>query len=193
MKKALLILLAALIVIGAFYLAGKTKEPARVPAVKEIPSVKEYSSDQFKISFKYPAYYFLEEEDVDVSHRLHHRITLTEDTQENKAIREGSLVGGEGPISITIDIYQNNLDKQSAEYFIKNTSESNYKLGNGDLASTTKGTLFGIEYAWSGLYEGKSMVVSKNSFIYMFSVTRLGQSDRILADFEGILQTAAIE
>jgi hypothetical protein len=118
---------------------------------------------------------------------------LTEDTSENKAVREGDAPGREGPTAITIDVYQNNLDKQDAESFIKGSSDSNYKLGNGVLATTTRGSVVGTEYSWSGLYEGRSFVIAKPDYIYMFSVTRLDSTDRILQDFDNLLRTVTIK
>ncbi len=196
MKKLLLIGVIAAVAIAIAIAVAMNSGRASTPVAKDatIPSetMKTYVSEKYGITFQYPSYYFLEERDIDLTRRVHHEIILTEDTEENRAIREGRMVGGEGPVAITIDIFQNNLDKQTAEQFIINTSESNYKLGNGDLASTTKGSVSGMIYDWSGLYEGRSFVVSKPAYVYMFSVTRLNPEDRIVADFEGVLQTATI-
>jgi hypothetical protein len=194
MKRAILIIGTIILVIGAFWLVGKNKQEA-VPVQSEqaTSTTKTYTSTTYDLSFTYPDYYYLEEKDIDLANRVHHQIILTEDTDENRLVREGKSPGREGPVAITIDIFQNNLDNITAEQFITGNSASNYKLGDGKMQNVTKGTISGIEYSWSGLYEGKSLVVAKPDYIYMFSVTRLEPSDRIAADFEGVLQTAAIQ
>lgn len=142
------------------------------------------SSPEFGLSFSYPSTYKATVRDIDRTHRIHRHIDLT----------EGEAVpNGEGSTSITIDIYQNNLDRQTAHGFVTGHSDSNYKLGSGAIATTTYGSLQGLEYTWSGLYEGRSFVVSRPDWIYIFSVTRLDPTDKILGDFEDVLETVRIE
>jgi hypothetical protein len=191
-KRPILALFVILLAIFAVYIAKNPTGVQVADTTKRPVETKLYSSNKYGLSFNYPAGYYLEEKDVNTAERLHHQIILTEDTEENRLVREGQAPGREGPVAITIDIYQNNLDKMSAMGFITGTGDSNYKLGNGTISTTTKGTITGFEYEWSGLYEAKSLVVALPSYIYMFSVTRINPDDRIVADFEGILQTATI-
>ncbi|HWO07745.1 MAG TPA: hypothetical protein VNM40_04170, partial [Candidatus Paceibacterota bacterium] len=90
---------------------------------------------------------------------------------------------GEGPPAITIDIYQNNLDNQTAEEWIRNSSVSNFKLGDGTLSSTTVGGNPALSYRWSGLYEGTTIVVAQPDWIYAFSVTYFEPGAEIVQDF----------
>jgi hypothetical protein len=147
--------------------------------------VVEYSSKEFGVSFLYPSEYVLTERDIDRTHRVHHAIALI-----NKADIDPKA--SEGPRAITLDIFQNNLDKQTALGFITGSSDSNYKLGPGNIATTTHGVLEGLEYTWSGLYEGRSFVVSTPEYIYLFAATRIDPQDRIIADFDRLLKTVVI-
>ena len=186
-KKSIAIALFAVAI--ALWLSLRERALAPIAPALE----KTYASSQYRVSFKYPAHYFLEEKDIELSHRIRHQIILTEDTEENKSLREGEVRAGEGPVSITIDIFQNNLDHQDARSFITGAGDSNYKLGNGLIATTTHGSVEGLEYAWSGLYEGVSFVSATDAFIYMFSVTWLTPQDRIIADYDAILKSVAIK
>ncbi|MBI5134203.1 MAG: hypothetical protein HZA81_02340 [Candidatus Taylorbacteria bacterium] len=152
-----------------------------------------YSSGRFGLSFEYPKGYYLEEREVSAAERLHYQIVLTEDTEWNRRLRSGEVPPTEGPTSITIDVFQNDLDQDTARGFITGSNNSNYKLGDGVVATTTRGSLEGLEYSWSGLYEGRSFVVASPRYIYMFSVTRLDPSDRILKDFNEVMETVSIE
>jgi hypothetical protein len=174
--KLLLIAVIALLVWGGFKI---------YEGEDTVRSLKTYSSED--ISFQYPAYFFLEERVVNSSQRYHRQIMLTEDTEENRLVREGRTEPREGPTAITIDIFQNDLDNMTLMQFVTGTNNSNYKLGSGKVSTTTIGSLTGLEYFWSGLYEGRSFVASNSENIYHFAVTFMGSEDMIIGDFETIV------
>ena len=146
-----------------------------------------YSSGDFQVSFSYPENYMLSEMDIDTTHRVHHQILLADEDAMRTIPKNG-----EGPTAITVDVLQNDLDHQSARDFVTGTSWSNYKLGDGRIASTTYGSLSGLQYGWSGLYEGRSFAVSTPGWIYLFSVTYDAPGDQILADFDKVVRSARI-
>jgi hypothetical protein len=90
----------------------------------ENSAFQKYSNSEYGLSFTYPSNYLLEENDaLGSGMRKHHIINL---------INKKDLPppeGGEGAPSIIIGIYQNNLDKQTTEQWIRNSSDSNFKLG----------------------------------------------------------------
>jgi hypothetical protein len=176
--KLLAIAVIAFLVWGGFKIY-ESEESAR--------ELKTYSSKE--LSFQYPAKYFLEEKIVNEAQRFHKRIILTEDTEENRLVREGKTPPREGPVAITVDVFQNNLDKMTLMQFVTGTNDSNYKLGAGKVSTTTIGSLEGLEYFWSGLYEGRSFVLSSKDFIYHFAATFMNYNDAILHDFETIIGT----
>jgi hypothetical protein len=149
--------------------------------------LQEYSNATYGISFTYPATYILNEtEAAGSAERTHHVITLMR--KEDLPLPEA----GEGPPSITIEVYQNNLDKQTTEDWIRNTSASNFKLGEGVLASTTISGLPALSYRWSGLYEGTTIVLARSSRVYVFSVTYLEMGAPIIQDFVAIRDSVRI-
>jgi len=147
--------------------------------------LKNYSSEELKISFQYPANYVLEEKTINEAERLHKTLVLTE---KSSTIPEN----GEGPTAITIDVFQNNLDREVADQFIKNSSNSNYKLGSGDLEEGTLSGLQAFRYYWDGLYRGESIVAANENYVYMLSVTSLGETDTIRRDFYDLINTVVI-
>jgi hypothetical protein len=102
--------------------------------------------------------------------------------------------GGEGPPAITIEIFQNNLDNQTTEGWIRNSSFSNYKLSSneGILASTTVDGEPALSYRWSGLYEGTTIAVAQQDWVYAFSVTYLEMGADIIQDFVQIMKTVKL-
>lgn len=154
---------------------------------QNVPEMQQYASAEYGISFSYPDTYVLTERDAPGSAlRKHHIIVL---------MRKEDLplpVNGEGPPAITIDIYQNNLDQQETEQWIRNTSASNFKLGSGDLASTTVSGLPALSYRWSGLYEGTTVALARPDWVYTFSVAYLEMGASIVQDFALIRDTVQI-
>lgn len=156
--------------------AGAPQDPPPGSGADEEES--SYTSETYGLSFSYPAEYQLTEFDAPGSEmRAHHAITLMH--EDDLPIPQN----GEGPPAITIDIYQNNLDNQTAEEWIRNSSVSNFKLGDGTLSSTTVGGNPALSYRWSGLYEGTTIVVAQPDWIYAFSVTYFEPGAEIVQDF----------
>lgn len=153
-----------------------------------------YTSEVHGLTFKYPKTYFLEEQEVGNGERSHYVIILTEDTEENKAVREGRAPGREGPVSVSIDIYQNDLDRLSAENWIKTTSDSNYKMSpDGVLTPYSVSGLPGYIYRWSGLYEAVAVAVSNDRFIYAFTSTYITPEDPIREVFDKVVESSVIK
>jgi hypothetical protein len=177
------------------YLIFKTGLPEgsfNIPTRQEQSDRLEYSSNELGISFSYPAKYFLEERTINTAERLHKTIVLIEDTPTNRELIKGE-VPSEGPTAITIDVFQNNLDKNTAKQFIEGNAFSNYKLGNGEIEEGTLGNLPAYRYFWDGLYRGESVVVANDNHIYMFSATYLEETDDIRSDLYEILDTVKIK
>ncbi|OGG47056.1 hypothetical protein A2671_01540 [Candidatus Kaiserbacteria bacterium RIFCSPHIGHO2_01_FULL_49_13] len=157
------------------------------------PGLKTYTSNAYKISFQYPGTYFVSEKDMSGSElRGHHVVMLMEDTAENRSLADGTYSGPprEGPPTINVDIFQNNLDNQSPENWVKNSSISNYKLSpDGLLSSTAVGGEQALRYTWSGLYNGVSYVAAHGDNMFMFSGTSLAPQDPITRDFEDVVRS----
>lgn len=144
-----------------------------------------YESDRYGVSFSYPDYYKLQEQDAPGSGlREHHAIVLIH--KDNLPLPRN----GDGPPTITIDIYQNNLDTQTTRSWIENTAASNFKLSSdGRLATTTIDSVSSLEYTWDGLYQGRTRAAAAHEWIYAFSVMYNDPNDRIVRDFDELLST----
>lgn len=142
-----------------------------------------YTSKTFGIEFEYPSGYVLEESDEPAGERSAHHIVL---------MRESDLplpVAGEGPPAISIDLYKNDVAKDTTESWIRLSRFSNFKLGEGRLATTTISGKPALSYRWSGLYEGTTIAVARERWVYAFSVTYMQPGDDIVQDFVGIRDT----
>ena len=174
------ILLVA-VLLGAWLLArtdgdGGTPETATT-------TQRTYSSETYGISFQYPDPYTLEERDTGNGERWRHVITL---------MRKADLpppIDGEGPPSIEIAFYQNNLDKRTVAEWITGTNDSNFKLGPGTYASTTVAGRAALRYRWSGLYEGVTTAFLAGDAIVAVSASYLEPGDEILEVYEDVLNS----
>lgn len=186
MKRIISLILAALAIAGIWYGLSRVLATSDGSGAIEEALSQEYSSGEWLFAFKYPDMYGLTERDLSTPQRGHLSLVLAD-----KAF--SSPENGEGPISMNVDVYQNAKNEgYTAESWIKGSSASNYKLGPGDLEPRTVAGHEALEYAWSGLYEGKSVVVATADYIYMFSVTYDGQDDPILDHFEKLLGSVRI-
>lgn len=146
-----------------------------------------YSSDIYGISFSYPSNYVLGEQDIATSDlQKYHEISLIDKNDLPVPIN------GEGPPAITIDLYKNDINEYTAEGWANNSKQSNLKLGEGRIATTSISGFPAISFRWSGLYEGTTIVLSKTSFIYTFNVTYLEIGAPIIQDFVKIKDSIRI-
>lgn len=191
MNKILAIITVIALAGAGYYLYTSQAEPNNSDSGNptQNSATRVYSSDTYDISFQYPENYVIEERDAAGSEmRAHHTIVLM-DRDDAANIPQN----GEGPTAITVDIFQNNLDRQTAEGWIKNSNNSNYKLAISDtLRSGTVGGVPALGYTWDGLYRGDSLVFEHKGAIIMMSVTYMSPEDRIRTDFAQILSSVEL-
>lgn len=186
MKKILPIIIAIIAIAAIWFGLSRVLMTSDEETAGNAVGTQEYSSGEWLFAFEYPDSYGLIERDLSTPQRGHLSLVLADKSFV-------SSEGGEGPISINVDVYQNAKNEgYTAESWIKGNSASNYKLGPGDITTRTVGGHEAFEYSWSGLYEGESVVVATADYMYMFSVTRDGKNDPILTDFDGLLESVRI-
>ena len=181
MKKPLLIVVLLLVALGILFFLNKESVEKNVASV--------YKSEEFGIEFSYPKNYFVGFEESFSGERSQHFVVLAEDSQENRDVFSGKSPDREGPPTITVAIYQNNLDNYTAKSFIEGTNFSNFKLSDDKLAEVSVGGENGLRYHSTGLYENENMVIARSDFVYMFTVFYLTPTDQIVSDFEKMLET----
>lgn len=133
------------------------------------------------LHFWYPPTLNLATRDFGNGERGHMQVVLTEKTAVYPQ-------DGEGPPAISIDIFQN-MEGNTTGQWVQGMSYSNFKLSDGDLSPVEIGDETGLTYSWSGLYEGRSVVVARKDYVFMLSVTYLTPNDTLIQNFEDILKT----
>ena len=147
-----------------------------------------YTNPTYGISFSYPDTYELVEQDIGSGERRRYVIALADKEALSRAPQNG-----EGPPSITFDIFQNNIDNTSIENWIRGTNFSNFKLNlDGELSPTSVGRARALSYTWDGLYRSQSIVFEHNENIVMSTVGYLSAQDEIVRDFTYILSTVEL-
>lgn len=173
------LILAAL---GVYFLlpSRKVEAPETVPP-QAAPTTKHYENAVYGIAFDYPLGYVLDEKERGDGHREHYGIVLIR--EEDSEPR----VNSEGPTAVTIDLYQNNLDKQTLTGWLTGNNQSNFKLSDGTYATTTVDGKEAVTYRWSGLYEGETTAFPHNDRIVAVSVTWLTPEDENVATYKALL------
>lgn len=150
-------------------------------------SLVEYANDAPGISFSYPEGYTLTEAERGNGERRLYVISL---------VRTADLpppVNGEGPPSIELAFYQNDLDRQTVRRWIENDSRSNFKLSDGATSEVTVDGRGAVAYRWSGLYEGVTTVFLHKDSVVTASGTYLSPDDEIRETYRTVLDSMELD
>jgi hypothetical protein len=194
MQKNLLIGIGVLAIIGliaAYFLkAPQPALPEEFPGIgQQEAQMQSYESPTYGLSFAYPLGYYLKEREAP-EERPQLSLVMVEDTQENRDVIEGRATEArEEPTAITVDVYPN-PDRLPAEDWVR--ADTNWTVRTSEAAPIGRGSVTGVTYSWSGLYEGKSVVISEGMRTYVFSVTWLTPEDAILASFDQVLASVEV-
>ena len=190
---AVLIALGVVLVMFTSLIPWSKTSPVSQKTVKQVPDSfndsRIYDAPEFGLMFEYSSKYMVWEEDMGTANRGHYHIDLLEDTPQNRALKEGMSPGSEGPTSISIDIFQNNLDKTKLVDWLKGNSNSNFKLSDGTYEEITLAGTKALFYKHSGLYEANAFVLAHNGNIIKFTATYLSPDDPIISDFSSLLSS----
>lgn len=149
--------------------------------------ISSYQNYLYNFKFKYSTDLYLKERKVGTSNKPQLSIVMVEGTKENIDLIEGrSTDVREGPVNITLDVYQNENELSPTEWARQDT---NWNIGSKTTSSIGVAGEPGVFYSWSGLYEGESIIITKGKFAYVFSVTWMGPEDKILRYFDGLLKS----
>ncbi|HEY1037572.1 MAG TPA: PsbP-related protein [Candidatus Paceibacterota bacterium] len=156
-----------------------------------IPSGKDsmvpYTNEEFGIAFEYPSSLSIKEEGTPVQNPAELSLTFTKSIPRNP---DGPQeIPGEGPNKILIEI-KNNIDNKSIEEIAQ--SESTWNVAMTPLIKTEIGGMEAYEFYWSGLYEGRTVIIQQNGKIYSLSVDWLSTDDQLIRDFVMILNSLKV-
>lgn len=148
-----------------------------------------FNSSELGIEFSYPVGpegYILEEMNWTDNNPNYIR-TIILMRSEDKA--KEMPVGGEGPPTITINIFKNPLRQWPQIWADSNIQYSNIDLKIGDILETAVGGAKTVRYMAGGLYSSDNAVVAHGDSIFVFTGMFLDENSDIKKDFEPILNS----
>lgn len=189
-KTAIAVVVALVVVGTGFYFFNRVEAPM-LPETGEKAAMLPYKNEAFGLSFQYPStLYMLERNDIGTPDKPQLALFLAEDTQENRDVLEGrNTTPREGPTGIAITVFPNPSTLEASEWA---KTDTNWTVANTSAQPIVVNGNEGISYTWSGLYEGRTVVLTKGDKAYVFSVTWLTPEDQIIKDFEMVLNSAVI-
>lgn len=180
MNKRLIIGTIALIaiIVGFSYLSidKKRSDPDKY-------SVSTYSNSETGIKFDYktgPNGYVIEESNHnDTRSGLFKSVVLIQSRDAEKS----KPVGGEGPATITIQIFKNSKKLQSLNWANGNAQYSNINLKIGNVSEAVVGGANAIRYMADGLYASENFVVTHGGNVYLISGMFISEDSDLRKDF----------
>lgn len=178
----IVVVIALIVTVFLFMFSGTLFNQQEMPrTASDGSNMNLYANGTYGISFAYPETYVVSEGERGTPERPHYAIVLTHQDDVDVPI------GGEGPPTITVDVYQG-VGGKTLSTWLHTTPESNLSLGNGSLEDMSVGDIPALFYEWSGLYEGKSVALLHDDSVIVVSVTYLTREDAIIQDFEKVLE-----
>lgn len=187
--KGIAIGIAVVIAFGAFFVYGQQTgmltNDAFTPSQEQNVSFETYLNSAYGIAFQYPSNLYLSARESGTPERPQLGIVLVEDTETNREYIAGTAATvGEGPTAITVDVYPNPENLTAKDWAAKETT---WSVANAEAVPVNVNGAEGVVYTWSGLYEGRTVILTKESKAYVFSVTWLTPEDQLLKDFDMVL------
>lgn len=140
-----------------------------------------YANGTYAMSFPYSGDYLVSEGERGTPQAPHYAIILTHRDDADLPL------GGEGPTTISIDIYPNAPNPKSLEAWLVSSPESNFALGPQEFSESVVSGEPALSYRWSGLYEGETTAFLHDGNVVLVSVTYLSPDDTIVSDYRTLL------
>ncbi len=194
--KKLLVAVSITIIILVGFLFYRTNTSAPLPATEdaqnifpETPKAQMMPLNELEVEgihASYPSRLY-KKRIASSSQNLLTSILLIEDTETNRNIIEGkSEIPTEGPTSITIDVF-NNSEKLPVGTWYQGVPT--WSVHTSPYKKIILGGKEAVEFEWSGLYEGRTIVITQGETAYVFSVTWIDKDDQLIKDFEALLSS----
>lgn len=183
---AFFILIAFVAVAGFIVPALRDREAPDPVTIDEVNNT--YVNQTYNVTFSYPGNYRLVTNTDLTENGLLSSVSFFEEN-EYRAFLE-SEEAREGPPGMTFEIYENPDALEEDAWLEERDYFGIPEREEPSPVSVDTGT--GVRFAWSGLYEGETVVLSQDDRIYVWSYTYLEQ-DPAQEIFENMLKSVVFE
>lgn len=183
-KKLIIGALVLIALIGGISLLSKDEKVADL----DESSLATYSSGDLGLEFNYKTGtegYVVQESTPVGDPDLVRAIVLIPSEEAGKV----PPIGGEGPATITIQVFKNTKKQWSRTWADEHVQYSNINLKIGEVSETVVGGANAIRYRADGLYASENFVVANGEYIYMFSGMFLDENSTLRKDFAPIVNS----
>ena len=175
-------LVVVLVLVGLYFM------PLSKNGVEE-KNTATFSSPELGVEFSYPTgptgYVLEETTPVANSKNLLRTIVLMQTVDASKE----QPLGGEGPATITMNIFKNSQKQWPEVWANENIQFSNINLKIGDILEATVGGANAIRYMADGLYASENVVVAHGENMYVVSGMFLDAESQLRKDFSPIVDS----
>ncbi len=98
-------------------------------------------------------------------------------------------MGGEGPATITVQVFKNTKKQWSRTWADEHTQYSNINLKMGEVSEAVVGGANAIRYMADGLYASENFVVAHGEYVYVFTGMFLDENSSLRKDFSPIVNS----
>lgn len=98
-------------------------------------------------------------------------------------------VGGEGPATMTIEIFKNTKKQWPLNWAEANTQYSNINLKMGDVGESVVGGANAIRYMADGLYASENHIVAHGGYIYKITGMFMTEDSKLRKDFAPLVNS----
>jgi hypothetical protein len=109
--------------------------------------------------------------------------------ENERAMIENPPAYSEGPINITVNVFENSLKQFPLSWAEANTQYSNIQMVTGEVSETVIGGANALRYKVDGLYAFDVVVVAHGSLIYVFSASYHDTNSPTYRDFGSVLES----
>lgn len=174
--------------------------PIRFAGVKsqtttgEESATKTYTNAVYGFTFEYPetpdSYVITEQSSKSASDPVYTVVLMSQ--SEYEALTS-STDAREGPPTISVSVFKNTQKLSPQQWAKTYSAQSNIQLKVGDLAEVLIGGENAVRYLVDGLYLTDTVVVSRGSYVYVFSGGYLTDQSQIKKDFARIVDSVVFE
>lgn len=184
-KKIIIGVLVLIVLISGFSLLSRNRKIDG----QNVPNVAVYSNEELGIEFSYKSgthgYAIQESTPMGDNSGLVRAIVLIPYEDANRSLP----VGGEGPATITIQVFKNTKQQSPRSWADEYIQYSNINLKQGEAREVSIGGSGGIRYMADGLYASDNVVVTHGNFIYMVSGMFISEDSALRKDFVPLINS----